>query len=100
MGVERVHRATENAETLANGLVTERKSSDSVPSILDDDHRTGLKVYERFCENHFKSLDDERTCCVTQSKNDDAGSRPFSCRNDLTEVEIEREDDAILRVGS
>jgi hypothetical protein len=67
-----------------------------MPAILDQHHGSLRQHLRRWLQNRLQALDHEVSPRIAQPKQDHADASSSASRNDLTEVEIECQHDALL----
>lgn len=77
-------------------LSGDRKHSDAISRILDENQRAGLKSRRLVANYQVKPRVDRGSCFVRESENDDARSGQKIEGEDRTEVEIEGQDYSVL----
>lgn len=74
--------------------------SDSVPRVLDKDQRACFKVDVAFRKHDRETLVNGVDAFIGESEDDDAGLVEYAEGQNVTKVQIERDDDAVVRASS
>ena len=74
--------------------------SDSVPCVLDKNQRACFKADEAFRQHDRQTLVNGINTFVGKSEDDDAGLVEYAEGQNVTKVQIERDDDAVVRASS
>jgi hypothetical protein len=76
--------------------LADREPSDPVARFFDDQDRAATQGLRRSCQNRLEPFDDVRGAGILQTEEDHLGGTLSSKCGEVTEVEIERQDDPIL----
>jgi hypothetical protein len=75
-----------------------RKRPDAVTGILDDNNRAAKQIGARLCQNSIQALNHALATRVMQPEENDAYNLPCRRRDYFTEIQVKRENDALLSI--